>query len=1194
MAAAPATGAGVFTPGETLAGKFEILRLLGKGGMGRVYLARDLRLGRKVAVKIIREDLATSPAVLERFLKEAKVTANLSHPNIVEIHDYGIHEGRPFIVLEHLLGEPLAARRTGKPQPDGIVLELVLPVVRALKHGHEHVPRIIHRDVKPENVFVCEDGRIKVLDFGLSGLVAPTAAPSRNVDPALVGLGAPREATRSTAGTLGYMAPEQFRGEDQDPRVDVWAVGVVLFEFLAGRRPFQDLEDDLEVFRKRVLSAAAMPDVRGAVPGVDPDLAGIVARCLAKDRDVRFPNAADLLAELERVAVRIRYRSEATGEPYRGLEPFSADDAAWFFGRGEDAAALLRALDSQALVGLIGPSGAGKTSLVQAGLARELRERGLGWEVLALRPGREPLRMLARRFVERTRADEDGLVETLRMEPGRAGQALRLLARKQGKRVLLFVDQAEELYTLSAAEPERRAFLAALLGAADDPHGPVRVLIAIRTDFVDRLAEHREFLKLLETGMLFLGPIDATGLAECLRRPAELKGYGIEAGIVADVVQALAARPGALPVLQMVGQKLWEARDEASRLLTRAAYDKAGGARGALAGHADAVLERLDPGTRELAGRVLCRLVTPERTRAAVLRSELQGLGDRAVLDGILDGLVRGRLLVVSGAGSDPSFELVHESLIDGWPRLRAWLDDDRSFADARETVRAAIRAGARLAGPLLQRVAAVFEAGPDRFSDEERAFLRANLASERRSRLRRLAVLLAIPTAVAIAALVAALLISRSERAAVEARDEADRQRQEAEGQSEKAARERNRAEAALSASQRAELAAVTARDDADRARAEAESRGEEIQRKKEELEGALAGQRKNLADAYRHLSGERLRDLRPDEAFLAASVSWTSDREADARAQVIQTFNAPSRVWAGPAAFSVRDFAFVPGTDIVVCATDRGLGAWSLGTGRLRWEERSHGIWSLDVTRDGRIMAVCGSGREIRILDPRSGAPVRTIESPDEVTGHLAFSPEGASLASSGLSTGKIRVWNVLTGQEIRVLEGEGSGMQWLDLAGIDDVLSTRDNQGTVVLLDPRSGREVRRFELQGGGFAVSRDGGLLAMGSRAGDLQVLDVRTDAVLSTLQGSRSLLHSLTFSPDARFLVSAGTDETVRLWNIATGRQVEVLGRRGTGTGPSDVAFSPDGRLIGWGDDVGTVRFRDMVDQKEIATLGGA
>ncbi|MFH1532102.1 MAG: serine/threonine-protein kinase, partial [Pseudomonadota bacterium] len=759
LAAAPAAETRVLAPGENVSGKFEILRLLGKGGMGRVYLARDLRLGRRVAVKVIREDLVRSPAVWERFLKEAKVTANLNHPNIVEIHDYGIHEGRPFLVLEYLLGEPLSARRTGKPQPPGAVLDLVIPVVRALKHGHEHVPRVIHRDVKPENVFVCEDGRIKVLDFGLSGMVAPTEGLPAAAGDSPSDWAQPREATHSTAGTLGYMAPEQMRGDDQDQRVDVWAVGVILYEFLAGHRPFQDREDDLKDFREDLLSPDPVPSLRGIVPGLDPDLAGIVDRCLARTREGRFRTAGDLLAALERVSVRIRYRERATGEPYRGLDPFTAADTGWFFGRAAETGALLRKLDAQALVALVGPSGSGKTSLVQAGLAREVQERGLAWEVIGLRPGRQPLRILARRVAERTHVDEERLRQTLMEEPGRLGQALRDLGRKQGTRVLLFVDQAEELYTQAAADAERKAFLDALLGAADDPHGPVRVLLAIRTDFVDRFAEHREILRLVEKGMVLLGPMGAESLVECLTRPAELKGFGLEPGIVEDVVQALQERAGSLPVLQLVGQKLWEGRDEAARLLRRSAYDAVGGARGALAHHADAVLDRLDPAKREIACQVLCRLVTPERTRASLVRSELLGLGDPSALDEVLDVLVNGRVLVVTGSVQEAAFELIHESLIDGWPRLRGWLDEDRASAEAREAVRSAIRAGARLHGVALKRVAAAFESDPARFSDEERTFIEGNLASERRGFRLRIAALLAIPTAVAIAALVAAVL---------------------------------------------------------------------------------------------------------------------------------------------------------------------------------------------------------------------------------------------------------------------------------------------------------------------------------------------------------------------------------------------------------------------------------------------------
>src|SRR5262249_27370678 len=211
-------------PGTRI-GHYELIRELGRGAMGRVFLARDTRLGRRVAMKFLP---GGSAGFTERVLAEARATARCNHENIVVIHEVGSHDGQPYMVLEYLEGSTLADVIGGKRLTAGRAAELMVPVVRALARAHEF--GIVHRDLKPDNLFVTRDGTIKVLDFGTAKLFASAneEAPAFDARAALL--------ESVPAGTLPYMAPEQVF-MDVDQRTDLWAVGVILYEMLAGKHP---------------------------------------------------------------------------------------------------------------------------------------------------------------------------------------------------------------------------------------------------------------------------------------------------------------------------------------------------------------------------------------------------------------------------------------------------------------------------------------------------------------------------------------------------------------------------------------------------------------------------------------------------------------------------------------------------------------------------------------------------------------------------------------------------------------------------------------------------------------------------------------------------------------------------------------------------------------------------------------------
>src|SRR5262245_42111543 len=253
--------------------------------MGVVYRARDPRLGRDVAIKLIAETVAPDASRMQRFEQEARAAGQLNHPNIVAVFDVGRHAGAPYIVSELLEGESLRSRLLGGALPARRAIDFARQIAEGLAAAHER--NIVHRDVKPDNLFITKDGRIKILDFGIAKLTGRTG------DALHTGLPTETEAG-VVVGTAGYMSPEQVRGEAVDPRSDIFSFGAVLYEMLAGRPAFtrETAPETMTAILKEDPPALRTPEV-------SPSLQRIVSRCLEKTREMRFQSARDLAFGLE-------------------------------------------------------------------------------------------------------------------------------------------------------------------------------------------------------------------------------------------------------------------------------------------------------------------------------------------------------------------------------------------------------------------------------------------------------------------------------------------------------------------------------------------------------------------------------------------------------------------------------------------------------------------------------------------------------------------------------------------------------------------------------------------------------------------------------------------------------------------------------------------------------------------------------
>ncbi|MEO8703689.1 MAG: hypothetical protein ABI867_26805 [Kofleriaceae bacterium] len=613
----------------------------------------------------------------------------------------------------------------------------------------------------------------------------------------------------------------------------------------------------------------ALPSLATGSPHLPAALVAIVDRCVAKPKHARYASATQLLADL--IAFAQPERRDDNACPYRGLAAFGETDARYFFGRSNETRTAIAQLDSWPLLAVLGPSGAGKSSFVHAGLIPAIRATG-DWTVHVLRPGRAPLANLAS-AASRNYENAHELAARIREAPGLLGEALRDEATTTRTRVLVVVDQLEEVFTLCTDEGARATFFAALMSAADDPSSPVRVVVSMRADFLDRLAAHKPFFADASRGLCFLSIPGADALRETIVRPAELAGYAFEEPrIVSDMLQATSSR-GALPLLQFAATQLWDARDERRKLLSVAAYDQMGGVGGAFSRHAEQVAVTVPSSQQPLLRAIAIRLVTAEGTRAVVDRDQLTSLAnDPGAAGEVLDHLVRARLVHldtdVSGA---VTVELVHDVLITEWPALRRWLEDDQVARVLLHELGLAARQWETRGRPgdLVWRgatakdtLAIVERARTLAWSASERDFIAAIRTERARAHRRRfitITAILATLVLVLAGATIAVVRISSAEHTALRKAADADAEAQRARNAEAETARQLELVKAEETRRRHAESERATAEQTATRAKAAVALSRDELERANADLKGALVRSQQTETRAREAASKER-----------------------------------------------------------------------------------------------------------------------------------------------------------------------------------------------------------------------------------------------------------------------------------------------------------------------------------------------
>ncbi len=737
---------------DTRVGDYVIRGLLGEGAMGQIYLAQDTRLGRRVALKLIKRSVMQGDGA-DRFLEEARATASFNHPNIVTLHAVGEHDGRPYLALEYIDGESLRAQLAAGPLPVPEALRCIREVAEAIAEAHRR--GVVHADLKPDNVVISRDGRVRVVDFGLARLAGA--------------------AHNHGSGTPAYMAPERWHGAPPDGAIDVWALGIMLHELVTGDRPIPDTAIFGLAFSSSGPALASLP----AAPW-----ASIVRDCLQRDPAAR-PTAEELVRRIAALSGPREAPAAADPRcPFPGLAPFSRDHAADHFGRRARLDVLVDQLRGRALIPVVGPPGAGKTSFIRAGLLPRLDEGGR-WIALRVCPGASPLGALAAALALPDRPAAE-LAEALRRDPDRLASCLRDVASHHGARVLLFVDQLEELFAgeapaapevetdeASGARPRAADALAFcdLLGRAASAAEPWRIVLAMRDHVFDRLVVVPPLRPHLG-GVMRLPAPSAADLRAAVVGPLASAGYEPdEPALVARIVRDVEGQPACLSLLQLVCQALWERRAPGKRRILTVEYEAMGGAAGALAGHARRFMAELAPGEARIARTLLLALFDPGGARRPRRRGELLGLVParaREVAGRLLDRLLEHHLLVEQHPAG--TLELGHDALATAWPELARWLDqthDARAALAALEEAAFAWHRGGRRddaawSGAALAELARRVDARQLSLPPISRAFLDASLRRDRRLRRRRRWLAIAAGAVALIAAVVSLTLAQR------------------------------------------------------------------------------------------------------------------------------------------------------------------------------------------------------------------------------------------------------------------------------------------------------------------------------------------------------------------------------------------------------------------------------------------------
>jgi len=1126
---------------------YELTECLGQGGFGAVYRAFQPAVEREVAIKVILPQHANQPDFIRRFEAEAQLVARLEHPHIVPLYDFWRDPEGAYLVMRYIRGGSLRNLLNGKSLDVNPALSILEQIGAALDAAHRH--QVVHRDIKPDNILLDEDGNAYLSDFGIAQILRSGSSVELH------------GGEETLTGSLGYISPEQARGEGLTRRSDIYSLAVIAFALLAGTHPFYESSPTLQMVKHLTEALPPIVNFRSDLPSNVDD---VIQRASAKNPDDRFESAGDFARAL-RFALGASHpglqeiRSVSNAEtlpvinPYKGLRAFEEADAEEFFGREGLVRKLIERLETPTtfrrrperieiepyrFLAVIGPSGSGKSSVVKAGVIPALRRGFLPgaskWIITQMTPSTQPMEQLENELLAIAARPVKDLHDRLWNGPNGLKSIIPdLLAETTGE-ILLFVDQFEEIFMPAVDEVERVLFMDNLRYAVTAIGSRLRVIITLRADFYDRPLRYTGFGALLQKRTEVVLPLSPNELSQAITGPAERVGVSVEAGLEMEIALQVADQPGALPLLQYALTELFDRRD--GQMMTHASYRSLDGVMGALTRRAEEVFRALTPEQQQAAKLLFQRLVTlgegAQDTRRRALRTELDSLAPEMGL--VIDIFGKARLLSFDHdpVSRAPIVEVAHEAILREWHTLREWLSENRESIRLQQHLTLAAQeweeenrdVGALYRGVRLAQLREWGENHPNEMNALEREFLFASLA------------------------------LANQEAAEREAQHQRELETAHKLAESEKIrAEEHLRAASSLRVRGQYLLAALTL---SVLLFAAAAWLGRQAQQQRDQAQQSfIHSERLRLAAqaSTNLLSGT---DLETAPLLSLASLKMGYTPEADATLQRAITFAYPAHIFSsqtGP----IYALAISPDSrSAVTTSTDSAAILWDIASGQeiRRFIGHKDAVASVAFSPDGRYLVTGGDDQTVRFWEVASGQELKRFSVGEGMVWAVAFSPNGQNVAAVDYEE-VLWVWEAESGETLLeiTLPTLSSGLayspdgKFLLIAG-DDNLARQYDAATGELVREFVGHSAAVINV-----AYSNSGRYLATCSDDKTTRLWDAETGEELKKLEGHLESIYGVDFSSDDRYLLTIGYDRLALLWDVESGVAIRrFIGHQGS------------------------------------------